>query len=355
MHMLVLVTSLLLYLLLGHHGSQGLDSAEMRSHVESAGLATGEVVSPVHQRVVVSVSVFEPLNDVVELVQNYLKFTEPSTIIVLHLNSQSNYTLEDVDTLLHLGKGTGRSTKEGRVYVNPTRLPVSWGTADILRSFLMNVKYTASQFTWQRGKNEPVVIWMDSNMMFFRPCVEAYVRRHSCARAALCQDCSRCLSTMQKLFGDAVRCYPGPHEGSYYRISAMLHLKAALDKADEWKRIRFQENVMTMSHSNWVSSNAGRNCTGERISRFDKSNNGPGTSKLGLNIAEEKVHRPTEFAYKRVPRSREIAMGYNGLSPSGELQGNSRKIDVKHAKAIREYFTNLPESHNCAAAEGSGS
>ena len=51
-------------------------------------------------RVIISTAVFEPMVDVLQLLTNCIKFTEQTTLIVVHLNKLANYTEEEKGTTI---------------------------------------------------------------------------------------------------------------------------------------------------------------------------------------------------------------------------------------------------------------
>ena len=120
----------------------------------------------------VSTAVYEPMGDVRDFVRNFQHFTAPGTTLVLHLNALANYTSEEVRELRGME----------RVLVNPRRFEVHWGSAAITAALLSNVAFFAAQAPHPSPPFAAVLL--DSNMMWFRPCMEAYVRASgSCVRA----------------------------------------------------------------------------------------------------------------------------------------------------------------------------
>ena len=293
--------------------------------------------------VVFSCLVYEPVGDVRDLVANAMKFGEASTRMVLHLNALQNYTRSDVDGLVALGGGGGA---ESRVLINPRRLAVKWGNYNMTYAFLLNARHVYETIE----SRDALVLWQDSNMFFFRPCVERYVRATRCTLFES-YSCANKLNAYQAdaavvgfLSRNATACSRGrqiKHEGSVFPLMVLIEMLEGLEKLDAFAGrgklgARFSEE--------WAFAlfAVDRNCSGMRVCTYPERRDG-----------DEVIKSPREqdFAFKRVPRTAEIAAGAFGLDVHGEPVSGSRKMGHPELKKrIRALFVNLPSppaNHTC--------
>lgn len=113
-------------------------------------------------KVLVAMSVFEPMWYVQATVMNMLSFTSHSTGIVLHFNANTSYAAHEVRQL----------GERPRVEVNCWRVSVRSYSWRIVLSQALNVAWAEC-----RGARPQYVIFQASNMWWVRRGVEAHVRR----------------------------------------------------------------------------------------------------------------------------------------------------------------------------------
>ena len=200
--------------------------------------------------IALSTLVFEPLADVRDLVTNILKFTEPSTTLVLHLNARQHYRDTDLAVLRAMGGGNATS----RVLVNPERLAVTWGDGQC-QAFLSNANHYARMRPPRDGV-DPIVVWLDSNMMFFRPCVERYLRRARCTRYDRPKNEVPWKAGPNSARKFLTRNGSSPvvmadHEGSFFPLSMLLEMKGGLTtRGGAMPRFaRWAENLIFSTYS----------------------------------------------------------------------------------------------------------
>ena len=285
---------------------------------------------PPQAPVFVSVLVYEPMADVEQLIENFLKFTESETRLLVHLNALQNYSHADVDTLEH----------SGRVLVNPERLAVVWGSPQISAAFLSNADLAASTLTANQIE-AAIVVWVDSNMFWTRPCMEQYVRVHECTNydrnvGLFPAGKPKNAATMAATRNGSTFSY-NDHEGAFFRLTTLLNLhKEAFPLGYFGGLFHYPENWL------FPSFGSHRGCTGGRLCRWAKNTGG---------AASQALHspRPNEFSYKRVPRSLEVIAGISGTTVDGSRAGHSRPINATAAAALRQLFLDLqpPANHTC--------
>ena len=294
-----------------------------------AAAATAAGVTPI----VISTLVYEPLTDVRDLVANILKFTEPSTTLVLHLNARQHYRNADLAVLRAMGGDKATS----RVLVNPERLAVTWGDGQC-QAFLSSANHYA-RVRPPRSGVDPIVVWLDSNMMFFRPCVERYLRR------AQCTSYDRPMNKVPWKAGpESARKFLtrngsspvviADHEGSFFPLSLLLEIKGGLTtRGGAMPRFaRWAENLIFSTYSL-----GNPNCTGARITRWIKTKSGYRKHKEVLVNPRE-----NEFAYKRVPRTLEIEKGCLGTEIDGLRHDWSQNINRNGSAAACRFFVEPP-------------
>lgn len=294
-----------------------------------AAAATAAGVTPI----VISTLVYEPLTDVRDLVANILKFTEPSTTLVLHLNARQHYRNADLAVLRAMGGDNATS----RVLVNPERLAVTWGDGQC-QAFLSSANHYA-RVRPPRSGVDPIVVWLDSNMMFFRPCVERYLRR------AQCTSYDRPMNKVPWKAGpESARKFLtrngsspvviADHEGSFFPLSLLLEIKGGLTtRGGAMPRFaRWAENLIFSTYSL-----GNPNCTGARITRWIKTKSGYRKHKEVLVNPRE-----NEFAYKRVPRTLEIEKGCLGTEIDGLRHDWSQNINRNGSAAACRFFVEPP-------------
>ena len=294
-----------------------------------AAAATAAGVTPI----VISTLVYEPLTDVRDLVANIWKFTEPSTTLVLHLNARQHYRNADLAVLRAMGGDNATS----RVLVNPERLAVTWGDGQC-QAFLSSANHYA-RVRPPRSGVDPIVVWLDSNMMFFRPCVERYLRR------AQCTSYDRPMNKVPWKAGpESARKFLtrngsspvviADHEGSFFPLSLLLEIKGGLTtRGGAMPRFaRWAENLIFSTYSL-----GNPNCTGARITRWIKTKSGYRKHKEVLVNPRE-----NEFAYKRVPRTLEIEKGCLGTEIDGLRHDWSQNINRNGSAAARRFFVEPP-------------
>lgn len=292
--------------------------------------------------IALSTLVFEPLADVRDLVTNILKFTEPSTTLVLHLNARQHYREADLAVLRAMGGGNATS----RVLVNPERLAVTWGDGQC-QAFLSNANHYARMRPPRDGV-DPIVVWLDSNMMFFRPCVERYLRRARCTRYDRPKNEVPWKAGPNSARKFLTRNGSSPvvmadHEGSFFPLSMLLEMKGGLTtRGGAMPRFaRWAENLIFSTYSL-----GNPNCTGARITRWSKTKSGYRKHKEVLVNPRE-----NEFAYKRVPRTLEIEKGFLGTEVDGLRRAWSRNINRNGSAAARRFFVELP-GRTCDKSQG---
>ena len=310
--------------------------------------------------VVLSSLVYEPFADVRDLVNNAMKFTEETTSMVLHLNALQNYTRADVGAIIALG-GDAR-----RILINPTRLEVSWGNVNMTYAFLLNAKYVFNTLGahWDRhhGGRDAIIIWQDSNMYFFRPCVESYARLTRCTlfESHACDGSERYDGTPEVrafLSRNGTVCSRGKgikHEGSVFSLLMLVEMLNGLSRLGAFSGKQGKLGWRWTEEWAFPLFASGRNCTGERICPYNSQMTARGkVSAVDYPREVIKYPRDSDFAYKRVLRTLEIEKEMVGVEADGQKHGHSRAIAgeaLERQKKVRELYVGFPRppaNHTC--------
>lgn len=111
----------------------------------------------------ISIAAYENPTWIQFLIANVLRFSDCSTKVVLHLNSETNYSKEAMDTF---------SRASNRVFVNPDRIAVGFNKLSILHAHVLNAHY----MHWKWGANGCGYYAIQaSNQLWIKPGAEAYV------------------------------------------------------------------------------------------------------------------------------------------------------------------------------------
>mmetsp|Transcript_16574 Transcript_16574/g.23200 ORF Transcript_16574/g.23200 Transcript_16574/m.23200 type:complete len:388 (+) Transcript_16574:165-1328(+) len=119
-------------------------------------------------RVFISLPVYEDMWWLRMLLINYLAFTDASTVIVLHLNSKTPYTREE---LLCLAK------MSPRIWINPTRIAVSSFHGSLFQSHWSNFDYGFRRST-EEGERFSHFVVASANSFLIKSGLEDYVFKH---------------------------------------------------------------------------------------------------------------------------------------------------------------------------------
>lgn len=185
---------------------------------------------PERARVCISLAAYEEPWWIDAVLENAQKFLEPNTTIMLHLNSEAEYSEEQIaqwNKSIH------------RVFVTPERIAAQRFHGSILYSHLMNVKYLPS--------NCHYILLQASNMLWMRRGVEDAVRdQHlggvnniTCKCKTECMCRKRMLhdffrNWLVSLGGPVNETTPvmgwGQHEGAFYPVSIVKEFTEYLNK-----------------------------------------------------------------------------------------------------------------------------
>lgn len=163
---------------------------------------------PSQEIVCVSAAVYEPVPYVNMFVRNFLKFAEPSTRLVMHLDAATDYLEHDIERW--------QDTAGGRVTSPLKRIPVKPFMGSILFAQMLNAEWAD-----QHWNNEcTYFVYQASNMMWVRKGFEAEVRsrRYGQMRANSEGGCDSGQSITKKLIPNNMYGWGQP-EGSFYPMS----------------------------------------------------------------------------------------------------------------------------------------
>lgn len=109
-----------------------------------------------------SILAFEPMWYLRDLLHNIVSFTDPSTLVVVHLCARTRYNASEIAEL----RG------HPRILLNPVRLKTTSYNSVLTAAHLRNILYAGSEVDFDH-----VMLW-SSNSRFIRQGVEAHVRLH---------------------------------------------------------------------------------------------------------------------------------------------------------------------------------
>ncbi|CAD7973951.1 unnamed protein product [Amoebophrya sp. A120] len=163
-------------------GGTSLPSSSLPSPSPSRGKPFPEQLEPLHHfRLGISGAVYEDAEYLTDYVRSFLRKTEKSTLLVLHVNSRSKYppmkqkmhtdSAEEVFTNLETFANKHAHTQK-RLIVNRKRYSVGYGQCAILRAHVSNIGILLNQ----TGEDKIThIVLAASNMFLVREHLEDYV------------------------------------------------------------------------------------------------------------------------------------------------------------------------------------
>ncbi|GAB5357432.1 hypothetical protein AAMO2058_000374200 [Amorphochlora amoebiformis] len=124
-----------------------------------------------HFPLLISTTVFEAFEYVVGHLVSLLAFTQPNTLIVIHLNKNTKYTKDQIEKLWDMGRG--------RIILNHVRIEVLAYHGSLARSILSNLEVVRDL-----GITFHHVMLMCSNAWLVCPGVEDHISVHGSSRTS---------------------------------------------------------------------------------------------------------------------------------------------------------------------------